>query len=102
MQVSTFMKKSEYQRDISHKDQVLYPIKNKWEDLPEGEYQVQALINRYESFNLSTGHTVQLPPDMGEGQHWNTKTLNIFCQPLKVQLLKKGAVTEVNLCSINT
>ena len=78
-----------------HKDQVLYPI-NKWEDLPEGEYQVQALINRYESFNLSTGHTVQLPPDMGEGQHWNTKPLNIFCQPLKIHL-KKGAVTEVNL-----
>lgn len=80
---------------FSHKDQVLYPI-NKWEDLPEGEYQVQALINRYESFNLSTGHTVQLPPDMGEGQHWNTKPLNIYCQPVKIHL-KKGAVTEVNL-----
>ncbi len=78
-----------------HKDQVLYPI-NKWEDLPEGEYQLQAMINRYETFNLSTGHAVQLPPDMGEGQHWNTKPLNIYCQPVKVQL-KKGQATEINL-----
>ena len=78
-----------------HKDQVLYPIE-RWEDIPEGEYQVQALINRYETFNLSTGHAVQLPPDMGEGQHWNTKPLNIYCQPVKVQI-KKGVVTEVTL-----
>ncbi len=42
-------------------------------DIPAGEYYVQALINRYETYHLKTGKTVKLPPDQGEGQHWNSK-----------------------------
>ena len=41
--------------------------------VPAGEYFVQAIINRYETFNLKTGHIVKLPPDKWEGQHWNTR-----------------------------
>src|SRR5260370_20712977 len=37
--------------------------------IPKGEYFVQALINRYETFHLKSVHTVKLPPDQGEGQH---------------------------------
>ena len=50
----------------------LFPV----QDLPPGEYRVQALLNRYETFHRGDGHTVSLPPDQGEGQHWNTKPGN--------------------------
>ena len=36
-----------------------------------GEYYVQAVLHRYETFHRSDGHTVKLPMDRGEGQHWN-------------------------------
>ena len=46
-------------------------------DIPAGEYTIQALLHKYETFNLSTGHTVKLPMDQGEGQHWNISPKNI-------------------------
>ncbi len=49
--------------------------------LPPGDYTVQALLNRYETFHLASGKTVKLPPDMGEGQHWNEKPGNLYSQP---------------------
>jgi hypothetical protein len=53
--------------------------------VPAGTYRVQALLNRYETFNLSTGHTVKLPPDMGEGQQWNRKPGNLYSEPVEVR-----------------
>lgn len=55
-------------------------------DIPAGEYYAQALINRYETFNLKTGHTVKLPPDQGEGQQWNRKPGNFYSTPIKVSI----------------
>lgn len=55
-------------------------------DLPAGEYVVQAVLNRYETFNLSTGHTVKLPPDRGEGQQWNRKPGNLYSTPQTVRI----------------
>ena len=46
-----------------------------------GEYWVQAVLHRYETFNLATGHTVQLPMDRGEGQHWNKAPGNLYSTP---------------------
>ena len=54
--------------------------------IPAGEYFVQALINRYESFTLKSGKTVKLPPDQGEGQHWNVKPGNFYSRPFKVKI----------------
>ncbi|MEX2527665.1 MAG: hypothetical protein WEA09_08505 [Gemmatimonadota bacterium] len=54
--------------------------------LPTGRYWVQALLNRYETFNLSTGHTVKLPPDRGEGQVWNRKPGNLYSTPVWVDI----------------
>lgn len=65
-----------------------FPIRNV-NDLPAGEYVVQALINRYETFNLKTGHTVKLPPDQGEGQQWNRKPGNFYSKPVKIKLDNK-------------
>ena len=39
-------------------------------EIPPGEYNVQALLNVYETFDLATGQTVKLPMDNGEGQQW--------------------------------
>lgn len=62
-----------------------FPIRN-IRDIPPGEYFVQALINRYETFQLKTGHTVKLPPDQGEGQQWNRKPGNFYSKPMKIKI----------------
>jgi hypothetical protein len=54
--------------------------------VPAGEYTVQALLNRYETFTRSDGHTVKLPPDRGEGQQWNRKPGNFYSTPQRVAL----------------
>lgn len=62
-----------------------YPLRN-LKDIPAGEYYVQGLINRYETFHLKTGHTVKLPPDQGEGQQWNSKPGNFYSKPTKIYI----------------
>lgn len=54
--------------------------------LPRGRYRVQALINRYETFRRSDGHTVKLPPDRGEGQQWSRKPGNLYSRPREIAL----------------
>ncbi|MBS1545027.1 MAG: hypothetical protein JST14_15430 [Bacteroidetes bacterium] len=54
--------------------------------IPPGDYYVQAIINRYETFHLKNGKDVRLPPDQGEGQHWNTKPGNFYSRPFKVRI----------------
>jgi hypothetical protein len=55
-------------------------------DLDAGDYVVQAVFNVYEPFHLGGGKVVWLPPDRGEGQHWNEKPGNPYSQPAKVHL----------------
>lgn len=64
-------------------------------NIPVGEYYVQALINRYETFNLKTGHTVKLPPDRGEGQQWHSKPGNFYSKPVKVSIKKEGETISI-------
>lgn len=65
-------------------------------EIPAGDYYVQALINRYETFKLKTGQTVKLPPDKGEGQQWNSKPGNFYSKPQKISLdPKKPSLTKV-------
>jgi hypothetical protein len=47
---------------------------------------VQAVLNRYETFHLASGHTVKLPPDNGEGQQVNQKPGNFYSRPAKMTL----------------
>jgi hypothetical protein len=54
-----------------------YPVRQ-FSAFPAGRYRVQAVLNRYETFVRSDGKTVQLPPDKGEGQHWNVKPGNLY------------------------
>lgn len=74
-----------------------YPVA-KFDQLEEGWYYVQALVNLYEPYNLSTGHTVLLPPDKGEGQQWNRKPGNLYSATQKVYIEpKKPRVISINL-----
>ncbi len=64
-----------------------FPMEN-INDIPPGDYYVQALLHVYETFNLSTGQTVKLPMDNGEGQHWNTSPGNLYSKPVKITITK--------------
>ena len=68
-----------------------YPVSNLI-DFPPGEYYIQALLHKYETFNLSTGKTVKLPMDRGEGQQWNMAPGNLFSTPQKVSIGKSGNI----------
>ena len=61
--------------------------------VPAGDYWVQAVLNIYETFHLASGHTVKLPPDKGEGQHWSVKSGNLYSKPLKMHLDPKSPQT---------
>jgi hypothetical protein len=62
-----------------------------WNDVPPGDYFVQALLNRYETFHRADGHVVKLPPDRGEGQQWNKKPGNLYSKPQKIHFDPSGA-----------
>src|SRR5580700_9999049 len=54
--------------------------------LPSGDYLVQAVLNRYETFHLADGRVLQLPPDKGEGQQWARKPGNLYSTPVRVHI----------------
>jgi hypothetical protein len=66
-----------------------YPIR-RITDVPAGEYYVQALLHRYETFTLKNGHTVKLPMDRGEGQQWNKAPGNLYSTPRKISFDPKA------------
>jgi hypothetical protein len=49
--------------------------------LPDGEYFVQAVLHKYDTFTLASGHTVKLPMDQGEGQQWAESPGNLYSEP---------------------
>jgi Putative esterase len=61
-----------------------YPLESLG-DLPPGDYTVQALLHKYETFHLATGHTVKLPMDRGEGQQWSRAPGNLYSAVQKVR-----------------
>jgi hypothetical protein len=61
-------------------------------DVPAGEYYVQAVLNIYETYHLGNGKVVKLPPDRGEGQHWQVKPGNFLTSVVKMRLDGTGTV----------
>jgi hypothetical protein len=55
-------------------------------DIPPGDYWVQALLNRYETFHRADGHTIKMPMDQGEGQKWAAKPGNFYSKPVKLHV----------------
>lgn len=72
-----------------------YPLPS-LKDVPPGRYHVQALINRYETFERGDGHVVKLPMDRGEGQRWNTKPGNLYSVPTELEI-GDGQVHAISL-----
>jgi len=53
--------------------------------LPAGEYTVQAVLHKYETFHRADGHVVLLPADRGEGQQWKEAPGNLHSAPRRVR-----------------
>ncbi len=53
-------------------------------DLPPGRYFAQALVHKYQTFILSTGHTVKLPVNRGAGQQWRRAPGNLYSEPVEI------------------
>jgi hypothetical protein len=62
-----------------------YPLAS-LDAVPAGEYHVQALLHRYETFHLANGHTVKLPMDRGEGQRWSRAPGNLYSTPQRMRV----------------
>ena len=67
-----------------------YP-KQSLKDIVPGEYYVQAVLHKYETFQVKNGpngtrRTVKLPMDRGEGQNWRTAPGNLFSKPRKITI----------------
>ena len=73
-----------------------WPVRSP-DTLPPGDYTVQAVFNRYETFHRADGSTVKLPPDQGEGQQWNHKPGNLYSRPVRVHLGPGSAPLTLSL-----
>lgn len=62
-----------------------YPVRS-LNQIKPGDYWVQALLHRYETFKRADGHTVKLPMDRGEGQQWSRAPGNLYSVPKQVRL----------------
>jgi hypothetical protein len=69
-----------------------YPVKS-LAQVPAGTYWVQAVLHKYETFKRSDGHTIKLPMDRGEGQHWNLAPGNLISKPKQITLDPNRAAT---------
>ena len=76
-----------------------YPVES-LSQVPPGDYIVQALLHRYETFERADGHIVKLPMDRGEGQQWNRAPGNLFSTPAQVHLAPGSSqVVQIELDS---
>ncbi len=77
-----------------------YPRRN-LSDVPPGEYWVQALLHRYETFHRADGHSVKLPMDRGEGQQWSRAPGNLYSTPQKIKVdLNASSTIKISLDQI--
>jgi len=65
-------------------------------DLPAGDYYVQALLNVYTQFQRKDGHVIWAHMDRWEGQQWNSSPGNLVSEVQKVRL-DPGAGFNVKL-----
>lgn len=56
------------------------------EEVPAGEYMVQAVLHKYDTFNLANGKSVKLPAARGAGQNWRKEPGNLVSEPLTLHV----------------
>ncbi|MEL6942105.1 MAG: alpha/beta hydrolase-fold protein, partial [Bacteroidota bacterium] len=76
-----------------------YPIES-LHAVPSGEYFVQVLLHKYETFRRADGHTVKMPMDRGEGQQWNRAPGNIYTLPQKITVTEQPQIINIELDQI--
>jgi len=76
-----------------------YPVRY-LHDVPPGEYFVQVVLHKYETFHRADGYTVKLPMDRGEGQHWELAPGNLYSKPQKITLKGGGEPVQIALDQI--
>jgi hypothetical protein len=64
--------------------------------LPAGAYNIQAVLNVYETFHRSDGHVLKLHPDQGEGQNWSRSPGNLFSKPRQVDI-RAGSTVKLEV-----
>jgi hypothetical protein len=64
--------------------------------LSPGTYNMQAILNVYETFHRADGHVLKLHPDHGEGQRWNESPGNVYSKPQRVKV-DESSVVEINI-----
>jgi len=75
-----------------------YPLES-LANVPPGEYWVQALLHRYETFHRADGHVVKLPMDRGEGQQWSRAPGNLYSTP-RLARVEPGARVTLELDAV--
>ena len=76
-----------------------YPVRS-LKDVPAGDYFVQVVLNKHETFHRSDGKTVKLHMDQGEGQQWNSSPGNLYSKPLKIAFKAGGAPIPISLTEV--
>ena len=69
-----------------------HPLKS-LTDLPAGDYNIQAVLNVYETVRRADGHVLKLPMDNGEGQQWNRSPGNLYSKPKTVHVGPDSAIS---------
>src|SRR5262245_13320751 len=59
-------------------------------DLPPGDYHVQAVLNIYTEFHRADGHTLWAHMDQGEGQQFNKSPGNPYSPVQKLHIGRSG------------
>ena len=73
-----------------------YPVE-RLDQLPAGDYVVQAVLHVYTTFHRSDGHVVMLPMDHWEGQNWNRSPGNLYSIPHTIRLGGESRVVSIEL-----
>ncbi|MEM6774276.1 MAG: alpha/beta hydrolase-fold protein [Pseudomonadota bacterium] len=70
--------------------------------VPAGDYWVQAVLHKYDTFNLANGKTVKLPAARGAGQNWRKEPGNLYSEPMKLSFdPSDSSVTRIELSEVN-
>ncbi|MDB5022887.1 MAG: hypothetical protein JWP78_642 [Mucilaginibacter sp.] len=69
-----------------------YPV-NKMEEIPPGDYYVQAVLNKYTQFKRADGHTLWMHMDQWEGQDWRRSPGNIYSKVQKISINQSAGQT---------
>ncbi|WP_116367103.1 alpha/beta hydrolase-fold protein [Parahaliea mediterranea] len=62
-------------------------------EVPKGDYYVQAVLHKYDTYTLANGKTVKLPAARGAGQNWRKEPGNLYSEPRKVSFDPAGKAT---------